>query len=274
MSAGQPPDLLTRYQRILGIEGSTPNLVFLTALVRAQLTRVPFENISKLYLKKTHGAGYIPSLSEHLDGIERFNFGGTCYANNPYFNLLLGSLGYDVTLCGADMSNPDVHIVSIVRLEGHEYVVDVGYAAPFYEPLPRDLDVDHEIGWGRCQYILRPQNEAGRSRLEMYRDGELTHGYVAKPKGRTIGHFDTVIRNSYQDSATFMNALVVERFLEDRSVRIHNYSLTESTPNESRVTRLHDRDEVIQAVEYHCGIPGDVVREAIDGIDLEADIYT
>ncbi len=263
-----------RYLSILGIEAAPPSLDHLHRLVRAQLTRVPFENISKLYLKKTQGASYIPSLEEHLDGIERFSFGGTCYANNPYFYELLRFLGYEVTLCGADMSKPDVHVVSIVRLEGREYLVDVGYGAPFFEPMARDLDSEHEIIFGRNRYALRPQDGRGRSRMDHFHEGRLIHGYVVRPVPRQIEHFNDVIHDSYNDAETFMNVLVVERFFPGRSVRVHNFSLTESTPDRATTTRLTDHDELIDAVEHHIGIPADIVREAIEGIALESDIYS
>ncbi|MFV2074319.1 MAG: arylamine N-acetyltransferase, partial [Thermoanaerobaculales bacterium] len=240
----------------------------------AQLMRVPFENISKLYLKKTRGATFVPPLEEHLDGIENHHFGGTCYANNPYFFELLRHLGYEVTMCGADMSDPDVHIVSMVELDGRQYLVDVGYAAPFFEPLPRDLVGLHEIHFGACRYVLEPRDGQGRSRLRMFRNGELIHCYLAKPEPREIGHFAAVIRDSYRDTATFMNAVVMERFFPGRSVRIHNLILTESTPDGATVTRLADREELIRTVEHHCRIPADIVRDAIDGISLEGDIYT
>jgi arylamine N-acetyltransferase len=263
-----------RYLSILGIEAAPPSLDHLSALVRAQLTRVPFENISKLYLRKTQGASYIPSLEQHLDGIERFSFGGTCYANNPYFYELLRHLGYDIKLCGADMSKPDVHVVSIVRLAGRECLVDVGYGAPFYEPMERGLDRDHEIIFGRNRYVLHPQDGRGRSRMDHFRDGRLIHGYVAKPEPREINHFDEVIRHSYSDAATFMNVVVIERFFPDRSLRFHNFTLTESTSDGAITTRLADRQELIDAVEHHVGISADIVREAVEGIALEADIYT
>jgi len=129
--------LLSRYLAVLGVEEAEPTLALLERLVFAQLTRVPFENISKLYLRRERGATTIPSLAEHLDGIESRGFGGTCYANNFHFFTLLEGLGYDVRLCGADMSEPDVHMVSTLRLDRRELLVDVGYAAPFLEPLPR-----------------------------------------------------------------------------------------------------------------------------------------
>ena len=263
-----------RYLSILGMGEAPPSIDHLSALVCAQLTRVPFENISKLYLKETHGASYIPSLEEHLEGIDRFSFGGTCYANNPYFYELMRFLGYEVTLCGADMSKPDVHVVSIVRLEGREYLVDVGYGAPFYEPMALDLDSEHEIIFARNRYVLHPQDGRGRSRMDHFHDGQRIHGYVVKPAPCQIEHFDDVIRDSYRDAATFMNVVVIERFSRDRSVRFHNFTLTESTPEGAITTRLADRDELVDAVKHHVGIPSDIVREAIEGIALEADIYS
>ena len=67
---------------------------------------------------------------------------------------------------------------------------------------------------------------AGSLKSALFRAGELVHGYLAKPEPRSIDHFEEVIRGSYRDSATFMNAVVVERFFPGRSVRIHNLTVT------------------------------------------------
>jgi len=267
-------EIFERYLSILGVEAEPPGIEHLSQLVHAQVTRVPFENISKLWLKKTQGASYIPSLGEHLDGIEDFNFGGTCYAANPFFALLLRHLGYDVTICGADMSKPDVHVVSTVRLGGREYLVDVGYGAPFFDPMPRDLDRELVVRFGGSRYVLHSQDRTGCSRMDMFRDGQLIHGYLAKPEPREIDHFAHVIRDSYRDEATFMNVLVVERFFVERSVRFHNLTLTQSTRDTAQTTRLADREELVEAVEHHCEIDVDIVREAIADIQLVADIYS
>jgi len=268
------PETFARYLSILGVEAESPGVEHLSRLVHAQVTRGPFENISKLWLKKTRGATSIPSLEEHLDGIEHRNFGGTCYANNPFFALLLRHLGYDVTICGADMSKPDVHVVSIVRLDGREYLVDVGYGAPFYSPMPRDLIPDLEIAFGTSRFVLHSQDLSGRSKMDMYRGDELIHGYLVKPEPRKIADFEKVIRDSYSTHATFMNVLVVERFFTGRSVRFHNLTLSESTPETTMITQLADREELVEAVEHLCEIDIDIVREAIADIPLEADIYS
>jgi len=193
---------------------------------------------------------------------------------DPGTQELLRHLGYDVAMCGADMSKPDVHVVSIARLEGREYLVDVGYGAPFYEPMARDLDDEQEITFGRSRFVLHPQNELGRSRMDHLLDGRIIHGYEVNPAPRGIDHFSEVIRNSYSDAATFMNVVVVERFFADRSIRIHNFDFTESTRDGAAITHLVDRDELVGVLEQHCDFPVDIVREAIADIALEADIYS
>ncbi len=107
-----------------------------------------------------------------------------------------------------------------------------------------------------------------------FHDGKLIHGYVVKPVPRQIEHFNDVIRDSYSDAATFMNVVVIERFFSDRSLRFHNFTLTESTSDGAITTRLADREELVDAIEHHVGIPANIVREAVEDITLEVDIYS
>ena len=267
-------EIFKRYLAILGVEAASPSLEHLNRLVRAQLTRVPFENVSKLLLKRTAGASYIPPLKQHLDGIEHHQFGGTCYANNPHFCQLLRYLDYEVDLCGAEMSRPDVHIVNIVRLEGREYLVDVGYGAPFYEPMPRDLDHPLEIPWGINRYVLHPKDERGRSRMDQWREGDLVHGYTVHPVPRELDHFRTVIHDSYRSSATFMNVLVIERFFADRSQRVHNFTFSESTRQKTVTKDLKNVEKLVATVSGQIGIHEEQLLVAIDGLSLAGEIYT
>jgi len=209
--------LFNRYLDILDIIRREPSVNALYELVKAHLTKIPFENISKLLYKK-QGLKTIPDLSLYLDGVEKNNFGGTCYSNNYYLYLLLKHLGYDVKLCGADMNNPDVHIINIVNVEGREFIVDGGYAAPFIKPLPRDLKENYVISFGNEIYILKPKDDSGCSKLEQYYKGELKHGYTAKPQPRKIEEFRKIIEDSYRNDATFMNAILITRFFESGSI--------------------------------------------------------
>jgi arylamine N-acetyltransferase len=216
-----------------------------------------------MYYKKNLSLSGLPSLELFLDGIERYHFGGTCYSNNYYLNRLLAILGYDVRLCGADMSNPDVHMVSMVSVEGQQFLVDAGYAAPFLAPLPRDLAKNHVVTLGRDRYVLNPQDRNGCSRLELYRDGQLKHGYLATPTPKKLEDFEAVITDSFRKDATFMNALLLARFYSDRSVVIHNLDLIESRGARSRIRSLASRDELVRVIEECFNIPQAVATESV-----------
>ncbi len=266
--------LQDRYLGLLGLQRRKPSVDALCELVQAHLSQVPFENVSKLYYKKHQGLRGIPSLELFLDGIERFHFGGTCYTNNYYLYQLLANLRYQNRLCGADMSNPDVHLVSMVNLERREYLVDVGYAAPFLTPMPRDLTTDYAIVLGRERYVLKPQDASGCSRMELYRDGNLNHGYVAKPEPRQIHEFKQVIANSYREDATFMNALLLARFFPNRSLVIHNLTLIESQGTESSTRSLASQNELGQVVSEYFGIPEVVTLEVVKGLGQLKDAWS
>jgi arylamine N-acetyltransferase len=269
--AALSPAECSRYLQVLGVARREPSLAALAELTMAHVTRVPFENVSKLLRRRRSGFRGIPDLACFLDDVERFHLGGTCYSNNHHLHRLLAGLGYDVALCGADMTRPDVHIASLVRLEGREYLVDAGYGAPFLAPMPRDLDHDHEIALGSERYVLKPRDDAGRSRLELHRNGNRTHGYLLKPAPRRIEEFERVIEDSFAPSATFMNALVVARFFPGRSLVLRNLSLIESEGAASRVRRLPAASDLPDAVEEHFGIPGGITREALGGLSLSED---
>ena len=256
--------LFNRYLNILDISRKEPSITALNEIVMAHITKVPFENISKLLYKK-QGLKYIPALSVYLDGIENFNFGGTCYSNNYYLYLLLKYLGYDVKLCGADMKNPDVHIVSMVKIGGRDFIVDGGYAAPFIEPLPGDLRENYVITFGDEKYILSPRDESGFLKLEQYYKGELKHWYTAKPKPHKIEDFRNVIEDSYRDDSTFMNAVTIAKFFEGGSLVLRNLTLIRTDRNKV-TTQSIQRDEIAAIVEKYFGIPQQIVDEAVNEI--------
>lgn len=268
-------ELVAQYLDLLGVEQKEPSYEALSEIVAAQVRTIPFENISKLYYKNKKNKpnwSALPSLERHLDGIERYNFGGTCYANNYYFNRLLKQLGYQVKLCGADMDDPDVHIVNMVTVDNREYIVDVGYTGPFDAPIPRDLPEDYELGRGSDRYCFRPQDAQGNTRLDCYRDGVRNHGYVAKPIEREIEFFADIIAESFSDDSTFMKSILLRRCFPNRSLMLHNLTLSESEGLSWKVRELGSREEIAPTVEKHFGIPQAIVSEAIAGLGELGDI--
>ncbi len=266
--------LFERYLSLLGIRRQKPSLEALKELVAAHMTRVPFENVSKLYYLRDQGLRDIPDFAQYIEGIERYNFGGTCYSNNYYLHLLLDHLGYDASLCGADMNEPDVHMVNMVSLSGREFLIDTGYAAPFLKPLPRDLTEDYTISLGRDRYVLKPRDKSGNSQIEFYHEGQLKHGYKAKPMDRTIEHFAQAIEESYYDTSTFMKALLLVRFYPNRSIRIHNLTIAISEGTTYDIRQLKDRDELMTMVEKHFSIPKEFVSKAIADMGEFGNVWT
>ena len=59
--------LFDRYLNLLGVERDEPTLELLGEITFSHLTRVPFENISKLYRVRCLGLRTLPTLAEHLD---------------------------------------------------------------------------------------------------------------------------------------------------------------------------------------------------------------
>ena len=260
------PDPFGRYLRLLGFESPPAGLEGLRALVRAHISRIPFENISKLSLFHREGKGRVTTLSEFLDGIEHQDLGGTCYTSNPYFFELLRWIGYDVDLLAADMANPEVHTSIRVRLDSREYHIDVGYGAPFTEPMPLDR-LPCEIRNGRLRYILDHAAEPGRYEIAHLREGERIHGYVVHGPPRDFSYFRRTIEDSYLPGKTFMTWLRIARFFEDHSVDLIDRTLTIHHRGQSRDYRLKSIHEIRAAVDNEMRMPRCPVEEAIEFLE-------
>jgi arylamine N-acetyltransferase len=266
-----PIKLFDKYIEILGIEPAEPSYDLLRKIVKAHLIKIPFENISKL-LQKNKGTDYIPDLSEYLNGIEKYNFGGTCYANNFYLYTLLEYLQFNVKLCGADMKTPDVHLISMISIGECEYIADAGYAAPFFNPLPRHLRKSFIILFGNEKYIVKPKDKMGNTKIEQYDGGKLQHWYTAKPQPRKIEDFRKVICESYSDEATFMNALRIVRFSENGSLSLRNLSLTETIASKSSTIEI-PWDQLPAVVNEKFSIPRELVEQSLCRIKKFRDLY-
>jgi N-hydroxyarylamine O-acetyltransferase len=273
-SSSVSDDLLERYLSVLGVRARAPGLEALHELVDAHVTRVPFENLSKLYFRGEPGMR-LPPLARWLDSIEHHHFGGTCYANNHHFVRLLARLGYDVRLCGADMSQPDVHVVGIVRLGEREYLVDAGYGAPFHTPVPLDLTHDHVEALGEDRWVFRPRGADGRTVVIVHRAGAVRHGYSVNPAPRLIDEFSHVIDASFAPEAVFMNALLIARFEPGRSRVLRNFTLVESVgPSATHRVASTTPEGLPAAIHEHFDIPADLARVALAGVTLEQDTWS
>jgi arylamine N-acetyltransferase len=159
------------------------------------------------------------------------------------------------------MKNPDVHLISIVIIDGGEYIVDGGYAAPFLEPLPRELTEDYIINHGNEEYRVKSMDEKGRTKVEQYYNGELRHWYIAKPQPRKIEEFRKVIEDSYKDDAIFMNSIRISRFSNNGSLVLRNLLLTETVGLKSSTIEI-SRKDILEIIQEKFGISADIAAEA------------
>ncbi len=263
--------LFDRYLAVLGVRRLRPSFEALSELTAAHLARVPFENVSKLYYRHDVRRRGVPGLAQFLEGIERYRFGGTCYASNYHFSKLLTHLGYQVALCGADMATPNVHIVNAITLAGRKYLVDVGYAAPLVDPITLDEDVNCEVVWGPHRYVVRPRGSDGRPTLEMYRSGTLRHRYVVNPVPRCLGDFANVIADSFTERATFMNALLITRYGVPRSLMLRNLKLIAVKGREWEITDV-PRSQLPETIVREFGMHLDIVQQALEGVQLTGEL--
>lgn len=253
-----PKSFFPEYLGILGIEPGEPDLTGLTRLLSAHLAIIPFENISKLYYLKKYNLKEIPGPDLYLEGIQHNHFGGTCYSNNYYFFRLLNYLGYHVSLCGADMSEPEVHTVILVNIEGREFLVDVGYGAPLTPPISLDLTTDHIVSSGNDTFVLKPRDHRKYWPMEHYRKGELIHGYAFKNQPRDFSHFQGAVKDSFSPNSEFMKNIRIIKCLPHYSLTINNLSVIKSYPRSTEITKCANIEELAAVAEKHFKIPKDI----------------
>jgi N-hydroxyarylamine O-acetyltransferase len=112
-----------------------PTLETLSALHRAHMLAVPFENLD-IHL----GRWLVLDRDANFEKIVVRRRGGWCYELNGLFGLLLERLGFDVTLLGARVVGEQVgrelgHLMLRVDLE-RPWLADVGFGDSSLEPLP------------------------------------------------------------------------------------------------------------------------------------------
>lgn len=124
---------MDKYLKRIGFRGAVKNtLPCLNALVQAQLTHVPFENLD------VWAKGACPSM-EQADLYEKIVIkgrGGYCFELNTLFRHLLNYLRFDAYQAVSSLVDengiaaPAAHNVIICKLDGEKYLIDVGFGGP------------------------------------------------------------------------------------------------------------------------------------------------
>lgn len=155
MARAMTDDWTDRYVAFLGIERGAPDVATLNEVIRAH-RRITFENVSSLIRRHEAGEGPVPALD--LDALltvwtERRG-GGACYEVGGMLGRLLEALGYEVFPVLAQISFPGSHSALMARLDGRQWLVDVGNGQPLFEAIAADDTT--EIRRAGLSYRFRP----------------------------------------------------------------------------------------------------------------------
>jgi arylamine N-acetyltransferase len=255
------PQLRDRYLRLLGFSSRPSGIHGLRDMVRAHVTLVPFENVSKLLLFDRERTGRLTTLEEFLDGLEFSDLGGTCYTSNPFFAQLLAELGYHADLHSADMETPNVHSCIRVLVGEDEYHVDVGNAAPFLEPIALDA-LPYETRRGTMSWVFDWADD-GRLQCNVISRGERVHGYRVNKKPWSHEQFRPVILSSFERGRTFMSLLRLVRIFPEHTVELKNCNLRVHRGEVTTETKINSIEELRRAVDQQFLMPKCPVEKAV-----------
>jgi N-hydroxyarylamine O-acetyltransferase len=210
------------YLRRIGIEKTNveANLENLKFLQRQHLLHVPFENLdihwtrpivleNKAFYGKIVGGGR----------------GGFCYELNGLFYELLASIGFQSKRISAKVSTGNGefgaeydHLAIIAKIDGKEYLVDVGFGDFTAEPLEFVLETEQQDRNG--VFLIRKFDE---NYFEVVKkdEGIWKSEYIFTPLARNL----TEVRRNVSLSANFVRITFYKRqsLLADDGKRAQNF---------------------------------------------------
>ena len=234
-----PAAMLAAYLARLGHSAAIlPTLATVTALHRAHVEAIPFENLDVL-------VGRRPSLTldDIVTKLVHGRRGGYCFEQNSLFRAVLEQLGVPVTLLmarvrfGTQSIRPRTHTLLRIEIEGRSYIADVGFGG-WGLSVPLRLDE----GWADLYaFTLEPYYAA---------DLEMANHYVA----------------TYPDSL-FRHHLVAQRIRADRRLMLRDGILATRTAAGTDCRQLDGVDAVanVLLVEFGITTPAGLVDALVEG---------
>lgn len=181
-----PADLdLGAYFHRIGFEGETrPDLATLRSLHQAHACTIPFEN-----LDVQMGLPIRLDLASLQDKLVRRHRGGYCFEQNSLFLAVLRRGGFEVIPCearvrlGATSLLPRTHMLLLVRLEGLQWLCDVGFGGEgLLHPVP--LDGQAHLQFLSTFRVVEAAGAEGLCVLQSLRHGAWEDLYAFRPEER------------------------------------------------------------------------------------------
>ncbi len=223
------------------------SLPVLTALHRAHLQNIPYENLD-IHL----GRKLEISVQNFFNKIVLQKRGGWCFEMNGLLAWVLQDLGFDVQLLAGSVEREDLnaaeagdHLVLLVNVQGKKYLTDVGFGDGFLEPIPL-LAGEHVCNG----FLFRLEEPSpGRWVLHNHKFGAATQ-FDFSLQARELKDFNQRC-DWLQTSAEsgFVRTTVCQRFTETNLFTLRGAVLTTVTPTEKTTRTINNQAEYVRVLE-------------------------
>jgi arylamine N-acetyltransferase len=221
------------------------DLATLTALHRAHLMAVPYENLDvQLGRRRTID----PSAA--FEKIVERGRGGWCYEMNGLFGLMLEALGFSVTRLAGEASRPGSHLALQVAIDGAPIVCDVGFSDGPLEPYPLVEGPFRRAGFDFRLEML----EGRRWRFHNHRYGARGTFDAEGPDEALMAETSDWLQTN-PESVFVQHAVVVRRHAGG-FVKLIDRNLLEVTPEAGivKTTVLASADELVATLKARFGL--------------------
>jgi N-hydroxyarylamine O-acetyltransferase len=245
-----------RYFDRIGWRGSpSPTLGTLASLVRAHMTRIPFENLDILL-----GRGVRIDLDSVFAKLVESKRGGYCFEHSTLFRAALEHVGFQpvshaarVIMVMPRRSAPRTHMFLTVSIEGTTYVLDAGFGGQ--GPLvPVPLVENREVQDGRD--LHRMTRREAEWVLEAKIGGAMTPLWTStlEPENPVDFAMGNHFTSTWPESGFVQRLMLSARGADGRRVSVMNRDVTVANNGSIEKSQLADRAALRALLDREFGI--------------------
>jgi N-hydroxyarylamine O-acetyltransferase len=245
-------DLQAYFNRIGYAGPARPDVATLTALHRAHLQAIPYENLDVQL-----GRPLTIDPAAAIDKIVGRWRGGWCYEMNGVFGSALSEIGFKVTrVAGAAMREElgDIvvgnHLVLLVEIDGQAWIADVGFGDGIQDPFPLRAGA---LTTGGYAYRVESLDD-GWWRFHNHEfGGAKSFDFRVEPADPDLlaGRCEWL---QYDPTSHFVLNLIVQRYRGDTILQMRGRILRTVTPAGVETRLLMSADELVTVLAEEFGL--------------------
>jgi arylamine N-acetyltransferase len=195
-----------QFLAVINLSRKKPSLEYLTNLIRAGYTTIPFQNLTMLN-RPREAPSPEEIIRDMLNGI-----GGLCTTSNPFFCAFLHQLGFSVGLISASMEKPNCHIALLVAINGNLYWTDLGNGFPYLTPLLIEHGARASHVGFNYELIIDGSTVFVNQTVPMTKKMKKNHSFEIKPVH--YSYFEEMRQKHYQvkDYGPFLSGIRINRW--------------------------------------------------------------